>query len=69
MLKESNVMKNSMQYSYRPSSYPGDTGGRGLNGVDVHSVGGIMYNGRPLYPLIQGYSEQLKVQQNFRTIP
>lgn len=49
-----------MQYSYdRP--FPGSLGGRGLQGIDVHSVGGIINDdGKHVYPAIYQYSTDLK---------
>ena len=50
-----------MQYSY-DTSFPGDTHGKGLQGIDVHSVGGI-YNSETkkyVYKIIREYSQSLK---------
>ena len=47
-----------MQYSY-DGTFPGNLGGRGLQGIDVHSVGGIMNDGKPVYPAINKYSIDL----------
>ena len=47
-----------MQYSY-DGTFPGNLGGRGLQGIDVHSVGGIMNDGKPVYPAINQYSIDL----------
>jgi RHS repeat-associated protein len=44
-----------IQYSY-DLSFPGNTGGQGIKGINVHSVGGIMNSGKPVYPLIYQYS-------------
>ncbi|MDH6392225.1 hypothetical protein M2480_003238, partial [Parabacteroides sp. PFB2-12] len=49
-----------MQYSY-DRSFPGKT--RNLQGIDVHSVGGLMNKGVPIYPFIYQYSNFLKQQQ------
>ena len=48
-----------MQYSY-DGTFPGILGGRGLQGIDVHSVGGIINDGKPVYPVINKYSINLK---------
>ncbi|RRC96640.1 RHS repeat-associated core domain-containing protein, partial [Prevotella sp. OH937_COT-195] len=47
-----------MQYSY-DKSFPGSLGGRGLQGIDVHSVGGIINDGKHVYPVIFQYSIDL----------
>jgi RHS repeat-associated protein len=47
-----------MQYSY-DKSFPGNTKGKGLNGIDIHSVGNIRDNGIPVYPNIYNYSNKL----------
>lgn len=47
-----------MQYSY-DRSFPGYLGGRGLQGIDVYSVGGIMNEGKFVYPKIYQYSINL----------
>ena len=47
-----------MQYSY-DRSFPGSLGGRGLQGIDVHSVGGIINDGKHVYPVIYQYSFDL----------
>jgi hypothetical protein len=44
-----------IQYSF-DLSFPGSLQGKGLNGINVHSVGGIMNNGKPVYPAIYNYS-------------
>ena len=50
-----------MQYSY-DLSFPGNTLGKGLQGIDVHSVGNIFnpQTGKPVYPIIWRYSQSLK---------
>ena len=47
-----------MQYSY-DRSFPGSLRGRGLQGIDVHSVGGITNDGKHVYPVIYQYSIDL----------
>ena len=47
-----------MQYSY-DRSFPGSLRGRGLQGIDVHSVGGITNGGKHVYPVIYQYSIDL----------
>ena len=47
-----------MQYSY-DRSFPGSLRGRGLQGIDVHSVGGIINDGKHVYPAIYQYSIDL----------
>ena len=47
-----------MQYSY-DMSFPGSLRGRGLQGIDVHSVGGITNDGKHVYPVIYQYSIDL----------
>lgn len=46
-----------MQYSY-DKSFPGTVSS--LKDIDVHSVGGIMHDGKHVYPLIYKYSLYLK---------
>lgn len=47
-----------VQYSY-DRSFPGYLEGKGLDGIDVHSVGGIMNEGTPVYPVIYKHSMDL----------
>ena len=47
-----------MQYSY-DRSFPGSLGGRGLQGIDIHSVGSIINDGKHVYPAIYQYSIEL----------
>ena len=47
-----------VQYSY-DRSFPGYLEGKGLDGIDVHSVGGIMNEGTPVYPVIYKHSMNL----------
>ena len=47
-----------IQYSF-DLSFPGSLRGQGLQGINVHSVGGIMNNGKPVYPVIYQYSNDL----------
>lgn len=47
-----------MQYSY-DKSFPGNLDGRGLQGIDVYSVGSIMNEGKYVYPYIYQYSINL----------
>ena len=56
-----------MQYSY-DKSFPGSLGGRGIQGIDVYSVGGIIEDGKPVYPAIHQYSIDLRnrINQNRR---
>lgn len=46
-----------MQFSY-DSSFPGNA--NSLNSINEHTVGGIMNNGTPVYPLIEKYSKALQ---------
>lgn len=48
-----------MQYSY-DKSFPGRTGGKGINGIDIHSVGNIRDNGKLVYPSINNYSRKVE---------
>ncbi|MCQ2161906.1 MAG: RHS repeat-associated core domain-containing protein [Bacteroidales bacterium] len=48
-----------MQYSY-DLSFPGYLSGRGLQGIDVHSVGAITDGSNLVYPTINFYSKILK---------
>ena len=43
-----------MQYSF-DKSFPGSTGGKGLQGIDFHSVGNIRNGGTLVYPIIVQY--------------
>ncbi len=52
-----------MQYSY-DRSFPGYLGGRGLQGIDVHSVGGIMNGEKHVYPVI--YRHSINTKKNFK---
>ena len=52
------------QYSY-DRSFPGIRDGYGVSGINVHSVGNIMHNDKPLYKKIQDYSILLKQRQKF----
>ena len=47
-----------MQYSF-DKSFPGSTGGKGLQGIDFHSVGNIRNGGTLVYPIIYQYSQDL----------
>ena len=61
-----------MQYSL-DESFPGSTGGKGLQGIDVHSVGNIRDGGKLVYPVINQYSRDLikfqKEQKKLFNIP
>lgn len=41
-------------------SFPGSLGGKGLQGIDVYSVGGLKDDGKLIYPDIYQYSTELK---------
>ncbi len=61
-----------IQYSF-DKSFPGSTGGKGLQGIDVHSVGNIRDGGKFVYPVINQYSRDLikfqKEQKKLFNIP
>lgn len=48
-----------MQYSY-DKSFPGNIRGKGLRGIDIHSVGNIRDTGVPVYLNIYNYSNRLE---------
>ena len=50
------------QYSF-DKSFPGDIHGKGIKGIDVHSMGAIKTaEGRPAYDFIYKYSNQLLLE-------
>jgi hypothetical protein len=53
-----------MQYSY-DSSFPGNTGGNGLKGINIHSVGNIWNPSTRTYVYnpIKNYSNWLKLKK------
>lgn len=65
--KQGLILKNEFKKMYSPPkvqysydrSFPGYLEGKGLDGIDVHSVGGIMNEGTPVYPVIYKHSMDL----------
>lgn len=67
-VSEMEIEAYKMQYSY-DRSFPGNTGGKGLYGIDVHSVGNIRNDkGKVIYDKIYEYSEYNRKKQKLGLI-
>lgn len=67
-LSEMEIEAYKMQYSY-DRSFPGNTGGRELYGIDVHSVGNLRNDkGKVIYDKIYEYSDFIRKQQKLGLI-
>ena len=60
LISEMEVEAYKMQYSL-DQSFPGSV--NGIQGIDVHAVGNIRFNGKYVYGTIHKYSNYLKVRE------